>query len=143
MKKIGTINWNKAVKNSFYSVAFVALSLLTVLPSAAHAGVNPKNPPAEIKYVGSLDERPVFQIRLDNPGGEDLYLTLNDENGNLIYSDIVKGEKYTKNILLENLDGIDLKVNLILRNKKSYQTQTFQINSNAKVVEDVQVTKVK
>lgn len=140
MKNSNNINWSKAVRRMVASVAFASL-ILALTPSTVHAADKIKNPPAEIKYVGSVDSKPVFQISFANEEAEEVNLTLKDQDGTVIYADVIKDKNYSRKIQLENVDS-NIKMTLTLRSKKASQTQQFQINKNVRVVEDVVIAKL-
>jgi hypothetical protein len=98
-----------------------------------------KNAPVEVKYLGSVQGKPLFQIAFNNPLGEEVTLSLRDENGVLIYSDVVKDKSYSRKLQFNDLDTDKLRVTLTLRTKKESQSQTFEITKSTRVVEDVAV----
>ncbi|HVG40928.1 MAG TPA: hypothetical protein VM888_04890 [Chitinophagaceae bacterium] len=140
MKKVSIIYWKKIISNRVLVVA--AVGLLTVNSLNAQAVDSTKTIPVEIKYVGNQYNRPVFQISLDNKVDEKVYVTLTDAEGNILYTDIMKGKKYEKKIQFEGPDWDDLQVTLVLNSKNQRQVQTFQINKSRKTVEDVLVAKL-
>ncbi len=142
MKKLSNINLSKAIRSLVISSAFVAFLLFASSVQAANNGVKPE-PPVEIKYLGSLDEKPVFQINFNNEDGEKAYLSLRDENGNIIYSELVKEKNYSRKIQLDNLELNNVKVTLSIRSKKENLTQAFQINHSLRTEENVEVAKLK
>ena len=133
----------KNVSKLFTSI-LMALSLVFVF-SAADAKANDKIKAAgvQIKYVGSMNGKPVFQIDMVNQGEEPVTLALRDEHGNSLYYDVVKNGSYSKRIAFEDLDVDDLKLTLALRSKSGYQAQYFQISRNTSTVESVEVARVK
>jgi hypothetical protein len=98
-----------------------------------------KDAAVEVKYLGSVQGKPTFQIAFNNPLGEEVSLSLRDENGYLIYSDVVKGKTYSRKLQFNDLDTDRLKVVLTLRTKKESQSQTFEITKSTRVIEDVAV----
>jgi len=138
MKNSSNINWRK----TFRAVTFAALVLFLSVSTNVHAADKAKSVPVEIKYLGSIDDKPVFQIDFDNQNSEEMLLTLKDDSGNIIYTELVKDKKYSRKIQLESADLSDLKMILVLSNKKAYQSQTFQISRNTHIIEHVKVEKL-
>jgi hypothetical protein len=128
------------ISNLLTKVVFALF--LFAAPVTMMAADKGKNPPAEIKYLGNVNDKPVFQIRFDNENAEELVLSLRDVNGVVIYSEVVKDKKYSRNIQLENNELDGLKFTLALRSKKSTRTQTFQVSRSVRITEDVQVAQV-
>ncbi len=138
MKNLSNINLGKVVRRVVTSATLLFVLFST---TAVHATDKVKNPPADIKYIGSVDSKPIFQIDIANEDAQEVSLTLKDQDGTVIYADVIKDKSYTRKIQLENVDS-NLKLTLSLRSKKGVQTQQFQINKNVRVVEDVVVDKL-
>lgn len=128
-------------KAIFLRMPLAALLFATVLSvsSVQAAEGTPKEAPVEIKYLGTTAGQPLFQINFSNPQGEEVVLTLRDDAGNLIFSDVVRGASYSKKLQFSELGDEKLKVKLTLRTKKDYQTQNFEISKSTRVIEDVAV----
>ena len=124
------------------SVVFAALFLLASGVTTIHAADRKKETPVDITYVGTVNEKPVFQINFENTTGEEVFLSLTDENGNYIYSEVVKDGRYSRKIQLDNAELNEMKLKLTLRTKRNFQTQLFDINTNVRTVRDVQVIKL-
>ena len=118
-----------------------ALFLLAVLHTApAHAAdIKPKEAPAEVLYLGTVAGKPVFQILFTNTTGEKVSISLRDEAGNVIFSDVSSEKNYTRKLQFDELDTEKIKLKLTLRTKKETQTQAFEITKNTRVIEDVAV----
>lgn len=127
--------------NILRSLGFIAVFAFLFAPVTLLASDTKPALPVEIKYVGSIDYKPVFQIDFENVEGTEVNLLLRDEDGTIIYSEFVKDKKYSRKIQLENIDR-NARLTLSLRTKKGTQTQVFQINKNTRIVEDVVVAKI-
>lgn len=119
-------------------IALLFLGLATAAPAYAN-GETPKEAPAAVKYLGSVDGKPMFQIAVNNPSGEAVSLSLRDENGYLIYSDTIKDKEYARKLQFDELGADKMKLTLVLRTKKDVTTKTFEITKNTRTVEDVAV----
>ena len=137
MKNRNNFNFTSVLRN----LTLTALFALLFVPSTVLAADTKPVPPVEITYVGSIDFKPVFQIDFDNQDAAEVNLLLRDEDGTIIYSELVKDKKYSRKIQLENIDR-NARITLVLRSKKGTQSQVFEINKSTKVVENVVVAKV-
>ena len=127
-------------RTRFMKPAAATLLFVSLLGQAQASPIDKvKNTPAEVTYVGSVQGRPVFQIAFNNPHGEEVALSLRDENGTVIYSDVVKDKNYSRKLQFNDLDTDRLKVVLTLRTKKETKTQLFEISKYTRLVEDVAV----
>jgi hypothetical protein len=123
-----------------FKSSLLALLFVSVLTASAQAAdTKPKEIPVEVKYLGSVAGKPLFQIVVNNPQNEEAFLTLRDENGNTIYSDVVKEKSYSRKLQFNELEADKLVVTLTLRTKKDTQSKTFAITKSTRVVEDVAV----
>lgn len=126
----------RLIKPSLLALLFV--SLLGATPAQA-TDTKPKEVPVEVKYLGSEAGKPLFQISYNNAEGDETTLTLRDESGYVIYTDVSKEKTYSRKLQFNDLDTEKLKLTLTLRTKKETQTQSFEITKSTRVIEDVAV----
>jgi hypothetical protein len=124
------------IKPSLLTLLFV--SLFSAAPALA-SEITPKEAPAEIKYLGTVQGKPLFQVAFSNPTGQEVQLTLRDENGIVIYSDASKDKTYFRKLQFNEMEADKLKLTLTLRTKKESQTQSFEITKSTRTIEDVAV----
>jgi hypothetical protein len=131
----------KAVK---YAVALFSLITLTIgLSNAALANdEGKKNHITELKYIGNVDNQPVFEL---NTGAaeDEIIVTFIDEAGNVLYSDKFKGANISKKFLLKSEEFGDAALNVTVKSVKSNTTEVYAINRNQSYVEETVVSKVK
>ncbi len=127
-------------------VRFIKPSALTLLlagtlsaSSVQAADAKPKEVPVEVKYIGSMQGSPLFQIAFNNPEGNDISITLRDQEGYIIYTDVTNDKAYARKIRFDDLDFATMKLTLTLRSKKELQTKTFEVTRSSRVVEDFTV----
>lgn len=146
MKNNTTNNVRSLVKRVLTPAAFACIMIAGTVPSTAHAAERKKaeqlETPVEIKYIGKVDSQPVYQVDVDNLNEDEIYLTLRDENGSLLYSDTFKGKKFSKKFQFNVADADSMKITLGLTSKNEKKSQVLQFNNVIKTYEDVVVTKV-
>lgn len=120
-----------------FVVTLLVFSLITSVSAQPIDKI--KETPFEVKYLGSIAGKPMFQISFSNPQGDDVQVTLRDENGYTIFTDVSKEKTYSKKLQFNDLDTDKLKLTLTLRTKKDSQTQAFEITKSTRTVEDVAV----
>ncbi len=49
--------------------------------------------PVKVTYLGRVELQPIFQIDIDNIKGDDVYVSLKDEDGSILYSDKFNDQK--------------------------------------------------
>ncbi len=96
----------------------------------------------ELRYVGSVNQMPVFEIVCDNEAGEDLNITLRDADGVVLYTGSFSDKKIVKRFQFDNSSNDDIKLKLTVGTKKKSQTEIFQINRSSQVIEAITVAKL-
>lgn len=98
--------------------------------------------PVKVTYLGRVEMQPVFQVDIDNTKAEELYVSLKDEDGRLLYADKFKDPKYSKRFRFDTYDPISSKVTLSISSKSNKKAQVLQFGNVLTTVEDLVVTKV-
>jgi hypothetical protein len=123
------------------AIALVALTLTFSTTTLAN-DEGGKNNATELKFIGNLENQPVFQLTLN--GEEDEYsITFRDEYGNVLYADKIKGANVTKKFLLKNEEIGDATLHVVVKSKKTSKTEVYTINRSHSYVEETVVSKVK
>jgi hypothetical protein len=125
----------RRIKPAVFTLLFAGI--LNAAPAQATDKI--KDVPVEVKYLGSVDGEPLFQIAFNNPLGEEVSITLRDQDGYIIYSDVSKDKAYSRKLRFEGIETDRLRFMLSLRTKKDTQTKTFEITKNTRTIEDVAV----
>ena len=132
-------------KKVFTAATFAFFLAITTMPARAFANETKvqSESPVEVRYLGLVDSRPVFQVNIDNATEDDVYFSLKDEDGNVIYSERFKDRKLSRKFQLNAFDTNNMKVIMSLFSRNDKKSQTFEISNVTTVVEDVVVTKVR
>jgi hypothetical protein len=130
-----------SVASFFLRIGFVAFMFMGIVPAFAQEGIGEGSTPVSIRYIGKLNDQPVFQIEFDNQNEEYFNVSIRDEEGNILFSEKSKDKKFSRRFQLDK-DVNNVKLTFSLRTDKQKQSQVFEVNSNYRVVEDVVVTKL-
>lgn len=122
-------------------IAVAILSITNV--NATGKENNKKETPVEVKFLGNLNEQPVFQIQFDNAAAEEILFVMRDAEGTVIYSEKFSGKRFSKKFQFEKADLSDLNVQLELVSKKSNETQAYTISKSTRTVDEVVVSRLK
>jgi|SRR5687767_244349 hypothetical protein len=128
-------------KSGIIAIALLALTLglSTVTLANDEGGKNA----TELKFIGNLENQPVFQLSLNNAEEDEYSITFRDETGNVLYADKVKGANITKKFLLKAEEIGDATLNVVVKSKKTGKTEVYSINRSHSYVEETVVNKVK
>ena len=137
----------RVMKN--YSTMAIALIVAFTLNSVAalandEVKKNDKNIPGlEFRYIGNKENQPVFLLSLANAEEDEYTISFRDKNGNVLYSDRLKGANITKRFLL-NTDEIGTnELSVEIRSKKNNQVQLYKIGTSQSLVTETVVNKIK
>ena len=132
----------KAMRNYGIMIALIALTVgFTNTTLANDEGKN--NHITELKFIGNMENQPVFQLNLANDEDDEITVTFRDEAGNILYTDKFKGANITKKFLLKSEDFGDAALHVTVKSKKNNTTELYVINRSHTYVEETVVNKIK
>jgi hypothetical protein len=124
--------------NRKLAIVALAFTLAFSTPTMANDGGDKENPSSELKFIGNVEDQPVFELNL---GNEDEYTVIfRDETGNILYTDKFKGN-LTKKFLLKSDEG-DATVSVVVRSRKTNATEVYSINRSHSYVEETVINKL-
>jgi len=93
-----------------------------------------------LKYVGLVQNQPMFQLDLNSVEETDFYVSIKDQDGQVIYNEKIKAKNFTRNYRLNtSVDDAILKVEVREGNKKP---EVFTINRNTRYYEETSISKL-
>jgi len=131
------------------STKTIVMGLFTLctmgLINTTFAGIKPTDP-AELKFIGKVDEHPVFQLTLNNQENEVYYVNIKDENHNVFYSEKISGVNLLRRYQLA-VDDADLNapgfgVSVEVTSAKTHKTQVYKISTQTKVIKNIIVAQL-
>lgn len=134
------------MKKIFRNSKLIAVAFLTIFSVGANAnGPLENNPviPAELKYAGMLRENPVFELNVDGAQQDDYTISIADINGNRLYTEKIRADKFTKRFLLNTDELGDEKLYFSVYSRKNNQTAVYEISSNTRFINETTVNLVK
>jgi hypothetical protein len=117
-----------------YAVAQAASATYAITERGAGLGKT------EITHVSTSDQSLVFQINVENSSAEKFLISIKDQNGTTIYRGYFNDKDFSKKFILPKEDTG--KLTFSIRGSEGTETESFQINSNTRVIEEVLVTKL-
>jgi hypothetical protein len=133
------------MKASKLTIALFTLITLTVgFSTVTLASEEPKKAAAtELKFIGNLNNSPVFELSLLNQSEDEIVVTFRDDAGNIVYVNTFKGSGINKKFLLKS-DGFEnTGLNVTVKSVKNNSTEVYAITTNNTYVEETVVNKVK
>lgn len=134
----------KTIMNYTRILVIAAVAVFTLSfanPVLANDGKNPAQ--TELKYIGEIKSQPVFELTFNTEDENEFVVVIRDEYKNVLHKEYIKAGTVSKKYMITNeLADLDL-LSFEVTGRKSDKTVVFQINKNARFVQDVVVNKVK
>ena len=116
-----------------FSVAFL---------SPAFAIDEKKVIPVDLKFVGNIENQPVFELVFTNADENEYTVVVRDENNTVLYRDNVKGN-VTKKFMLNIEELGNTAIQFEITGKKTDKTVIYEVNKNSRLIEDIVINKMK
>jgi len=118
---------------TIFSVAFL---------SPAFAIDEKKTIPVALKFIGNIENQPVFELAFTNADESEYTVVVRDEYNTVLYRDNVKGN-VTKKFMLNIEDLGNTGVQFEITGKKTDKTVIYEVNKQSRFIEDVVINKMK
>ena len=94
-----------------------------------------------IKYLGTIQDKLLFQIDLKMDSDDKMFVSIRDEDGNTLFKEKVADKSFTKKFAFEKEELEGKTLTFIIHTTKGDEYQSFQVSRNTRLVEDVVITK--
>ncbi|HRG82614.1 MAG TPA: hypothetical protein PLO99_08870, partial [Chitinophagaceae bacterium] len=84
----------------------------------------------------------VFELSVDGQS-DDYTISISDVNGNRLYSEKIRGDKFTKRFLLNSEELGDEKLYFTVYSRNNNQSAVYEISSNTRYINETTVNLVK
>ena len=134
------------MKSTIFSSRILAIAFTVIfslaLAAPALANDEKKEIPMELKFLGNIGDKPVFQLSFNNPEDNVFVITVRDQFNNVLYKDIIKGENNSRKFMLNTDElGEDAAVSFEITGKKSEQAVVYEVNKKSRMIQDVVISK--
>lgn len=134
------------MKTFISKTKIVALALLTIFTTTV-ANATPvsdeKTKPEAVRYVGNLNDLPVYRLSLNTEKSAVYRVSIKDESGNVIYSEKVSGASIVRNYQLDEAPAADYSLTFEVKNLTENTSTVYSINKTKKIFDEVAVNEVK
>lgn len=135
----------KTLKVSLKAIVFILATgmVLSTNPAAATASnkATSNGSVVSVAHAGLLNNEPLIQLSLDNVSGEKILISVKDENGINVYSEIFSGKTYSKRFLFEK-DLAEANPMITVTYLKSNRTETYLVKKSISTVSSLDITKL-
>mgnify|MGYP003513184760 CR=1 FL=1 len=134
----------KTAVNSFRLFAAAMIVLFSIsFAMPAQANNNSEKLPVVVKCIGYENESPIFHVSFGNKAEEEFLFTIKDVQGNLIYSDRIKGKSIERKFKLVSEDAPYDEFYFEFTNLKTNTSVKYKVVAKTRIVNDTEVTKLK
>lgn len=143
MKKEILQTVNGFFRSVFAGTMVVCALLVISFPSEATAqkfSTDSNNP--EIKYLGNVQDKLVFQIELKNTSSESLFVSIKDDDGVVLFTERVRDNQFSRKFAFDKEEFSGRKLSFVIHDANENTTHSFQVARSMRVVEDVVITRL-
>ena len=137
------------VVNANFSRFFkaAAVVVLITLATSANAQITPVSATvsgvpsnAAVTYVSTSSESLFFDVRVNNEEGERFTIIVKDDNGATLYRGNYYDRSFKKRFVLPKTDSN--KLTFLIKRESESKSETFEVNTKTRLVEEVIVKRV-
>jgi len=100
--------------------------------------------PVELKYVGTIQNQPLFQLNFaGNAAQNEFLINVTDVYGNSLYKENIKGEVFSKKFLLNTEEIGDETIRFEISCKKSGKSVTYEVNRQTRLLQDMVINQLR
>lgn len=128
------------INTRIFAIA-LAVTFTTAFNSPALAIDEKKPIPVEMKFVGNVENQPVFELIFTGTEENEFMIVVRDEFNYELYRDNIKAGHVTQKFLLNTEELGDAAIQFEITDKKSNETVIFEVNKKQSFIEDVVISK--
>lgn len=130
----------KTVISTLSRTAIVALAVFT-MSFSTNPGTHGKSEiPAELKYLGSRDDQPQFQLVLSNTESDEFVITIRNKTNEVIHKEKIKGVNLSRKYQLNLGDADATGITFEVVSKTTRSRVAYTVNATSRLVQDVSIT---
>lgn len=120
----------KIIRNNRVLILAFLTIFSTVVSAAGRPATGNPNVPAELILIGNFDNQPVIKVNIAGDAEKnDFFLSIADEAGDILYTENIRGENFSKKFLF-NFDEIgDKKLIFKITCRNNNKTVVYEISN--------------
>lgn len=136
----------KQAMNKTKMITMGLITLFTIGLTQATMATGTNENPVELKFLGSVENHPVFLLNLNNTDAEKYVVTIKDANNHVLFTEKTNQADFSRKYKLDieesefRAPGFQLSVEVTSLNTN--KTQVYKISTVSHVVEDVVIAKL-
>jgi hypothetical protein len=130
----------KTLINILSKTVIVLVAIFTMSFSQTTGTPGKAENPAELKYIGSKDNQPQFQLNLNNTEADEFVVTIRNKTGEIVYKEKVSGSLVSRKYQLNTEDSTASGFTFEVLSKKSKTKIAYSVNETSRMVQDISIT---
>lgn len=122
------------------SALVLAIAAITIPATAGIKSVDPVETTASVKYIGRQDQTMLFNVKYNNTNASKFFVTIKDDDGVTLYQGAFTENAFDKKFSLPKSEA--KKLIFTISDRKNNYSESFEITTETRVVEDVVIKKV-
>ncbi len=131
---------SNSTKTNFVRLG-AAVLLFISLTASAQTPTQETDPFENITYAGSVKDQAQFQFDMVNDNVEPYLLTIQGDDGTVLYKEKIDQKTFTKKFALDNTELSTSKLVFSISGLKSKKSHTYEIIPQVRTVRDVIISK--
>jgi hypothetical protein len=100
-------------------------------------------PGVEIRYLGFVNNNPVFEIITNNPRADNFFITIRDESGTVLYSEKLSGKNLSRRYRIDTEEEIaEGGLRFEVRSVNNKKTEVYIAGISENVTREMAVNKI-
>ena len=95
---------------------------------------------AAVTYVETSSDSLFFDVKVNNEAGEKFTILVKDDKSTTIYRGSYSDKNFKRRFVLPKTDAT--KLTFLIKSESGLQSETFEVNTNTRVIDEVSVTRV-
>ena len=126
--------------SKFTAKIFVTAFLFLAVSNNVRANNGAPDEPV-IRHLGKTFDSDYFQVKFNNEAGDKFSVTIKEKHGNVLYQETFTDVNFDKKFcLLKNEEQGTLV--FVIKNLNDKKSESFEVNTTTRIVEEVSITKV-
>jgi hypothetical protein len=142
MKKQTTKPLNQVIRSLSVTILFLFILQMPFKAKAQDSTKPGQKDSATISYLGDKTGQLLFQVRYENPAGKDFIVAIHDQQGNVLFMGKFRERSFSRKFQLDGSEVEEAQLTFSLSSGAKEQKQSFRVNSNIRLMEEVVVTRL-
>ncbi len=97
---------------------------------------------SELKFIGNVNDQPVFHLTLDNASAQEFTVVIRDEYSNVLYRYSSREDNFSKKFMLNTAEIGNDALRFEISSGKNQKPVVYEINLYSRVTDEVRVSKL-